>query len=141
MTLSVVPRAEIFQEDFLGGFEHAVFVMHAVKRIVAAVSAIRKRCTERIHIKHLKASFAHRPGRVCIVQLHSLKVKSMFKILLSHGQVRWSSCLNLCFPGHKSVINGCCHRNAKLSCKSKYNNKLETAACQCGSAENNFWFT
>lgn len=87
MTLSVVPRAEIFQEDFLGGFEHAVFVMHTVKRIVAVVSTIRKRCTERIDIKHLKVSFAHRPGRVCIVQLHSLKAKSMFKT----DAVAWSA--------------------------------------------------
>ena len=79
MALFVVPGAEIFQEDLLGGFEHAVFVMHAVKRIVAAVSTIRKRCAEWINIQHLKASSAHRPGRVCIVQLYLLQEESMFK--------------------------------------------------------------
>ena len=39
----IIPRPKILQKDFLRWLKHAVFVMHAVVRMVTVVYTVRKR--------------------------------------------------------------------------------------------------
>lgn len=68
----IPPGTEVFKKNVLRGFEHQVFVMHAVVRIHAVVSSVRKRRADWINVKHLKSSLTHGPGSVRVVELYTL---------------------------------------------------------------------
>ena len=67
------PRTEVFEKNVFHRLEHQVLVMDGVVRIQAVVGSIWKRRTNWVHIKYLKTSLTHGPGRVSVVQLYPLE--------------------------------------------------------------------
>ena len=74
----VPPGTKVLQQDVLRGFEHQVFVMHAIVRIHTIISPVRERRGERIYVKYFDTSFTHGPGSIGIVELHALKERKRF---------------------------------------------------------------
>ena len=85
----VPPGTKVLKQNVLRGFEYRVFVMYAVERIYAIISAIRERRTEWVYIKYLDTSFTHGPGSICVVELNPLKKKKK-KSFLKKILLQWA---------------------------------------------------